>query len=41
MPFPDPVQSMSSDGRVLVRITVPSGDVTVQSLDLSADVRAF
>lgn len=41
MPFPDPVQSMSSDGRVLVRITVRSGDVTVRSLDLSADVRAF
>ncbi|MCJ7822362.1 MAG: hypothetical protein MUQ26_04660, partial [Armatimonadetes bacterium] len=39
--FPDPVQCMSSDGRVLVRITVPSGDVTVQSFDLSADVRAF
>jgi hypothetical protein len=32
---------MSPDGRVLVKITVPSGDVVVQSLDLSAEVRAF
>jgi hypothetical protein len=41
MAFPNPTQSMSPDGRVLVKITVPSGDVVVESLDLSADVRAF
>jgi hypothetical protein len=41
MPFPDPTQSMSPDGRVLVKITVPSGDVRVEGMDLSAEVRAF
>ena len=39
--FPDPANCMSSDGRVLLKIAIPSGDLYLETLDLSAEVTTF
>jgi len=39
--FPDPASCMSRDGRVLLKIAIPSGDLYLETLDLSAEVTTF